>query len=358
MKKLSILLYSVILISTTSNVFALEFCVNNSTGLQNALAFAAANNQDDVIKIAAGEFDSPTGGFEYNGASEAFDLVISGGWTEFFGNPCGQQLVGAFESRINGNNTEVGISIFANDASLVSITRMVFFRCNAKFSSGGALLISDGQLFLEHNSFITNFSDFGGAALWFSSNGFSHVIRNNLFLNNHSSISAGAIDIKIDNGSNGVYFTNNTVISNGSGTKATDVSTGLNLRTFGTADAYVGNNIFWFNQYHGLELFGNGFKYLRHNDIDAQTGMAADNEFGNMSVDPQFVGSKGDYSLKPSSPLIDQGIKPNQATNDFANNWLLGNFDLVGGMREQGNKVDIGAIELTPETPIFMNGFE
>ncbi len=56
--------------------------------------------------------------------------------------------------------------------------------------------------------------------------------------------------------------------------------------------------------------------------------------------------------------MVDAGIKANQATNDFANNWSLGNFDLGGADREQGSMVDIGPYESTPETPIFKNGFE
>lgn len=105
-------------------------------------------------------------------------------------------------------------------------------------------------------------------------------------------------------------------------------------------------------------MTGTGFKYLWFNDFQSQTGDAADNNAGNISIDPQLSTDFLDYSVAITSPTVNSGRKANQVTNDFANNWLLGDRDVAGAEREQGIRVDMGAYESTPEVPIFENGFE
>ena len=51
-----------------------EYCVSNSTEIQNALTASEANNQADVIRIVQGTY---TGNFTYN-SSEPFGLTIEG----------------------------------------------------------------------------------------------------------------------------------------------------------------------------------------------------------------------------------------------------------------------------------------
>lgn len=50
--------------------------------------------------------------FDYN-ANDGYDLTISGGWSEFFGNDCGQQIsTNPFITAIDGGSTSRG-SVFA-----------------------------------------------------------------------------------------------------------------------------------------------------------------------------------------------------------------------------------------------------
>lgn len=45
---------------------AAEFCVINSTELQNALNTAASNGKANLIRVVAGNYLAPVGGFSYN----------------------------------------------------------------------------------------------------------------------------------------------------------------------------------------------------------------------------------------------------------------------------------------------------
>jgi hypothetical protein len=78
----------------TLNSKAAVYCVTNSAQLQSALTSAQNSNEYDLIRVAEGHYVTPDSEFKYTSTS-GWDLGISGGWTEFFGNPCGQQLSGS-----------------------------------------------------------------------------------------------------------------------------------------------------------------------------------------------------------------------------------------------------------------------
>ena len=359
MKKLSILLYSVILISTTSNIFAADFCVNSSSKLQNALAEADSNNQDDVIKVTTGTFTVPSGDFKYSGTAEAHNIEVVGGWTDLFGGNtlCTIRSSELFKTTIDGDSIRRGMFIDAHSSSLVSISNLTFILGKAQSGGGGGLFVREGSLLLEKNAFILNTSTFNGSGLWFESSSFKHFIRNNIFAANHTDLSGGAVSINVTNG-NGLYFTNNTLVLNTTDVSSSSTTTGLNMVSNGTATVYIGNNIMWDNEFHDIVMTGTGFKYLWFNDFQSQTGDSADNSSGNISLDPQLSSEFLDYSVAITSPTVNAGKKPHQTAIDFPNSWLLGDRDVAGADREQGLKVDMGAFESTPEIPIFKNGFE
>ena len=84
---------------------AANLCAESAAQLQTHLDTADSNSQDDTIQITTGQH--MVSEFMYFGSAnnEDFDLTISGGWTEFFGNPCGQQLsASAFDTVLNGSS--------------------------------------------------------------------------------------------------------------------------------------------------------------------------------------------------------------------------------------------------------------
>ncbi len=96
-----ILLIVLVMITSTTAATAAEFCVTNSAQLQASLDAAETNGQSDTIRIATGSYEVPlSGGFVYNSLApvggDDHNISVIGGWTEFFGNPCGQVLSTVF----------------------------------------------------------------------------------------------------------------------------------------------------------------------------------------------------------------------------------------------------------------------
>ena len=76
------------LICANAPVAAATFCVSNSAELQSALQTASTNaDASDLIKLRAGTYVSPAGGF---GRNQTFDgeesITIEGGWANLIGN--------------------------------------------------------------------------------------------------------------------------------------------------------------------------------------------------------------------------------------------------------------------------------
>ncbi len=97
------------------------------------------------------------------------------------------------------------------------------------------------------------------------------------------------------------------------------------------------------------------------NDIGSQIGNA-DSVSENFSLAPMFTDPPSlDFTPSPESPLIDRGknppiLAPNPPFNE---DWSLGGVDLIGDLRLQGVRVDVGALETFPlPDMIFVNSFE
>jgi hypothetical protein len=63
---------------------AATFCVNETTEIQDALAVAESNGEDDVIRIKTGTYTYTfpfVAGMFYYETQEDFDLTLQGGWT-------------------------------------------------------------------------------------------------------------------------------------------------------------------------------------------------------------------------------------------------------------------------------------
>ena len=350
---------------------AAEFCVTTATELQSALTTAATNGQSDHIKLAVGIYTAPsTDGFSYDAGYLPGDigdnhaLTVSGGWTEFFGNACGQQLDGttAFQTVIDGDDRERGLQILPQNGANAHVeVRLLTFINGLTTQNGGGLEIHGptgwlGNVRVERCAFIGNQAQFSSAFDIVRGNGVRAL--NNLVLSNHAT-HGNAVGIVPEDGP-GTWFINNTVIGNTTDAGISSAIGGVYLPTPGTSRLFAANNILWDNDVADLRLLGAGVKTVRNNTIQARVGLLGDNESGNVSIAPEFDGGLFDLTLAEGSPLIDAGVKPPSIVMfpiPFDQNWSLPAVELKGATRIQGTTVDMGAYEAVA-TGLFANGFE
>lgn len=355
-----------VMLTASPGLRAAEFCAIDSVQIQLFLNAAATNGEADVIRIPVGDYALPaSGGFNYLpgplAAGESADLQISGGWSDFFGNPCGQQLSpSAFDTMLDGEGQERILNIQLQQSGDITISNLWFFDGFADpqaFQRGGGLQIRGlegylGDIRVSNNVFSANVARFG-AALEIS-RGDRVQVDNNLFLANQSS-EAYVVEVVIDN-TLGLYFNNNTVFSNQA---ANSTIGGVYLAASGSSQLFVANNILWTNEDLDLRLAGSGIRHLYNNTIQTLDGVA-DFEANNVQIAPQFAGGLLNFHLDPASPLVDAGRMPPAVPmppEPFEDDWQLNPTDLDGDPRVQGEVVDIGAYE-SPSALIFSDGFE
>lgn len=362
-KQIMMIIIGVMSLGSSLNLTAAEFCATTSAELESALLSADNNGQSDSIKIAEGVYDAPIGGFNFN-SFENFDIEISGGWREFFGNPCGQILSGnAFNTVLDGMSTERALYVRVQGDADVEIRNLFFANGlgNDLIQRGGGLLVNGvegyvGDILIENNAFLNNSAQFGGAISFFR--GDRVTIRNNLITINHS-VAGSAVEA-VSNDVYGLIITNNTIYLNTSDSTSDLNASGLYVAVNGLSQALIINNIIWGNDNKDLRLGGNGNKYLKYNNVEFIQG-AASVEIGNFPDQPVFEPGFFSYTPQYNSPLVEGGIKPPTIIIipvPFQSNWSLGDSDMAGDPRVQYNKVDIGAFESPHGDLIFIDGFE
>ena len=357
----------IILIMFLPSIQAATFCVVNSMELQNALDEANINKQNNIIKIAVGNYTTPGFQFNYNAANSntGWNLEIIGGWSEFFKNPCGQQIGSTpFDTVLDGNSNNRVMELIASGNADITIRDLTFINGMVDgLGRGGGLRIRSiannhtGNLILERSAFINNEANYGSA---FNISEFNKtVIKNNLLADNNAR--TGLTAEIIQNNQYGIYFTNNTVINN---TQENDNGwgTGVQISACGSSNAAIYNNLLWGNETNdlGLGLCGKNY-FLSNNDIAVRVGADPISDSGNISLSPELNLGVMIYTPSFNSPLVDAGTKPPENVPfpiPFKWDWNVGLVDFLGNVRTQGSKVDIGAFESAPEMPIFINGFE
>ncbi len=348
---------------TTSAVNSATFCVENSDQLEFVLSLADSNDQDDVIKIKSGVYVSPTqnSGFEYRRFfDESYALNISGGWKSTSAL-CDFQSYDAVDATIiDGENNVKGLSINPSDSGgNITLSNLTFINGHADPGNwGGGLDVLGahdyvGNIKVLYSQFINNYGNNGSALKILNGNRVD--VSNNLFVANETEYVEGssfAYAITIgDRQDTGVYFTNNTVISN--------TGRGLYISVDVDAGILVANNILWGNGDLDVRLII-GTNYVYNNNISTPVS-GLDFRANNFSEEPEFVGGFLDYTPALSSSLINRGYPPFFTPFPpipFQNNWTLGSRDIKGNSRIQDDRVDIGAFEATAEVPIFIHGFE
>lgn len=366
------IIFTLLLCVFTGTGRAAEFCVTNGVELDNALGTAESNGEDDVIKLHTGTYQADVFSFEYNAATvsggDDNDLTIIGGYSDFFGNPCGQLLVDdPLLTLLDANGSRRALKIDVRENSNVSVRLLSFVNGNAAGNYGGGLYInaldgSSGTLTVESNAFIDNVAQYGGGLSVASRAGGFGPLRviGNLFVGNHASSDGNIAAANLANLDNQgdvlkrIYFTNNTVVDN---VAETSQSYATAVQLYGPVGRYVYNNNLWGNSGSDLLVYApsttsNNEYDLYANNIGNRIGETPDFDIGNMSVQPVFEGDDPyDYTPVRTSPLVDAGISP--AVDDT--NWYLTNRDLRDRTRVIGPAVDIGAFE---NERIFRDGFE
>ncbi len=342
---------------------AANLCATNSNEFQAALDTAESNGEDDHITLQQGSYPIINGSpFSYNpDVGEDFDLKITGGYIDFFGSPCVQiDPNSALETELDGMSLNRVLDIRPVGNSKIEIAALYFLAGDATEAiptRGGGLYISgsahSGVILIENNAFVANDAQFGSAL---SASGADIInVRNNLFIGN--SAESGAA-VELVNNLTGMYFTNNTVMTNNTNgtnfnTAAVSLGTGSS-----TTKAFIANNILWNNEFKDLSFTPQ--TYLYNNDIGTYSGTPFD-ENGNFSEEPEFQSGLLNFTPTYTSNLYNQGIEPPifvPVPIPFESNWDIGDNDTLGMDRKVNGRVDIGSFETPPEPPIFMNGFE
>lgn len=353
--------------------FQPPLCVTNSSELQAALEFARSNGIDDEIRIAAGHYPAPPGGFLYNAQISNGDIqaiAISGGWTTLGNDPCGESGKGSpFDTVLDGGGSEPALRIELRGSNAVQVRGLSLV--NGLSPVGGAglrLELSttlepfDSAVEIESNAFLGNSGDLSGGLMLSTSdlvgNG-RFLVRGNLFVSNHGNSGPGAAYIDANNVSApvgsaaGLFLIGNTVLDNTSAAGGSTCGGILFGNGLGGLRRVVANNLLWGNQGADL-LMASGPDYeLLHNNLGQRIGFEPALDSGNLSQAPQFEPCAGCDERVPiaASPLLDAGYLP-----DGEDGWGLGERDLLGRARIAGSGVDIGAFE--NHSRLFRDGFE
>ena len=359
-----IILFSIV--GVLPRVDAAIYCVTDETELLDALSEAKNNGENDQIHVQAGNYNNGTNGFSFNSA-ENYDLEISGGWLRVGNFPCLIQNSSPYLTVFDGNSVGPNLRFNMNFKGGLKIQNLSLINGAGISPNRGVGLLIDGggangkNTLIEEVVFSNNNTTFCAALCFIGSS--QLTVRNNVFVDNFATSSTGVINII--NYETGVYFINNTILGNETGTPgASEPISGMQIIVSDDAPAAVINNIFWDNMSGDFKVLAEdpvaSVIYVYQNNYNVGYG---DFDFvsGNLTADPQLTGA-GLFNFVPSlsSPMKNAGLMMTAIppVPDFFDLWDHGTRDLIGGSRVKGNGIDIGARESDPELPIFKNGFD
>lgn len=345
----SLALAAVLGLSAPPSATAAIFCVGDGPALQNALTQAATNGEDDEIRLRPGTYTmgSGTTAFTYT-SSEAFRLVISGGWQTVGAIPCGLPAADPNLTVLSGAGSRRVMSLASSNTSSAADleVRILTIRDGSGFGYGGIRAETVGgdvaldRLIVRNNTAAG--TDSTGGILVPAARRVD--VTNSLLLNNVCA--TGWCAARLASTTTNLWaigFNHNTVARNGCPANGCLMG---GVHFGGTAAADISNNAFSANGAEQAD-FTNPNCHLRSNMIGGYRGTPA---FVAGIVDPKdpgFVNPAGDnYRLRPDSPLLDAG-EPNVDGSAL---------DLDGRPRPNGAGFDIGAYELP--YLILKDGFE
>ncbi len=160
----------------STHSFGATFCVSNATELQDALATAASNGEDDVINIHQGIY---VGNFVYASAEE-FSINLHGGFTNGFTS----QIMDARNTILDGNGLDHVFALSCQCSANIAASGITFDNgISRTMDYGGGLYIkTKGYINLTNNILSNNLATLGGGGLYLSGRG--STLINNSFTNN------------------------------------------------------------------------------------------------------------------------------------------------------------------------------
>ena len=183
------------------------FCVDTAVGLQSSLTTAAANAQDDEVRIVQGTY---VGNFVY-ARTEAQALSVLGGYTV----GCVDRTLDPVNTVLDGNQTNTVLVLSAPDVAADLLVEGVTLR-NGKTMSGsygGGLFAngSDGAVTVNSNRIENNTASFGGGAG--IAGGVTATLTNNSISGN-TAVDGGGASITVSVFPGTATLTNNTFVGN------------------------------------------------------------------------------------------------------------------------------------------------
>jgi hypothetical protein len=320
----------VALATATGGADAAVFCVGTATSLQNALATAATNTQNNTIKVRAGTYRAPDAGFMYWRQSGSFNLDLEGGWNA----GCTEQTEDASLTVLDGRSQHaiINFAVFGSH-STARMTLRYFDMYHGVDQRGFSPIEIDteaGSTRVENSRIRDNTStdqyapvasidNYGGSNVYF---------LDNVVADNEGRRQAYLMQFAVQGGGK-VYFNNNTVTANLFATLVPAEG------TIGFTHASLANNILWANAGHP-EIATQFAPLLIDNDIDLFEVTPAAGSIGNIDADPRFLGPSN-RRLHANSPACDAGDNTPPGTTR--------SIDLDGNPRRV-RTVDMGAYEL------------
>jgi hypothetical protein len=319
----------VALAAATSGAHAAAFCVGNATALQSALSTAATNAQNNTIKVRAGTYHAPDGGFVYWRQHGKFRLDLEGDWNA----GCTEQTKVASRTVLDGGSEHAIINFMVFVADSKARVTLRYFELNHGVdqhgfspidieTAGGGIRVENSRL--RHNTS----TDDSATVVVIGSYGDNNVyFLDNVVADNSGERQSNLMQFAAGNGQ--TYFNNNTVTGNVFATSVPADGTIVFM------NASLANNILWDNAGH-TEISTVRLPLLIDNDIDLFTVTPAAGSTGNIAADPRFIGP-ANRRLRADSPACDAGDDTPPGTTR--------SIDLDGNPRRV-RTVDMGAYEI------------
>jgi hypothetical protein len=319
---------------------AATFCVSNVAELHTALVAASNNSENNTIKVVAGTYNSPSGGFLYFRTSGNFDFDLEGGWNA----GCTIQTPKASLTTLDGQSTHVVLALFGNTAGLTGNLTLRYFDVYHGANENGydaalQMYAYGGDVRIESCRFRNNVAD-TSSLMSIASHSGTITFAGNVVANNSAPGEEVVVTLNVNNDVGAVYVNNNTIADN------VFASTVTAIGAVKVNRATLSNNILINDGKR--EIYAADGPLLLNNDIDFISATPGAGSADNIDVDPQFV-STTDHHIALTSPVRDAG--------DNTPPGGLPVYDLDGRQRKVFGRIDMGAYEAQGDN-IFSDGFE